>query len=546
MAPSHVTLTSHSKVGKARVKMRPISQWLAIVMVRLTGHERQIVRPGIDFEWSYFWTHNIFRVYELIFGRKSGIKREMSSFLHDEKTIQVAHSWEAACALFEHSIREFFASGFKWRLIRVYVPSPAFAFAGMSHQKMDMPYVFAIARDAATDGGFAGGISTRAFNHTCTGSNLIVFGLLINDTNRVWSSASYNSVAMTQAGSDVDFGDDHACSMMYLVNPATGTHSLSMTVSGSCTMIQAAASYSGVAQSSPIDNTAQSTSTTDPLAVSVTVNTANSWIIAVVGFQQNTASVTAGANTSHLVNMDSGTRFSGWDTNSAQTTGSKTMNFDPDTAAGFVGALLVAFKAVVSDVSISVSDQLSITDAVTRLLQSFVSVSDQLNVSESVSRSTLLFINTSDQLTVTDTATVQGGTFNISVSDQLTLTDVASVLVPFLIINVSDQLTLTDVISVALAVDISVSDSVTISESTSETLVSNISVSDQLTVTDTASIANILNISVSDQLTVTDSATIRPSDKVAGLIILRGNDQNLPVTLTEQEYPLGMKDQAQM
>lgn len=210
-----------------------------------------------------------------------------------------------------------------------------------------------------------------------------------------------------------------------------------------------------------------------------------------------------------------------------------------------------------TDLSISVSDQVNITESVSMVLISLINTSDQLNISESVLRLSILNINVNDQITVTDTATVESGTFNISVSDQINVSESVTMLIPFLNINISDQLTMTESVSTALAVDISVSDQLNITESVSNILILNVNVFDQLSVSESVSMASILNISVSDQLTITESKTVLPSDKVTGLIVLRGQDQSLPVTFTEQdqnlpilltknEYPLGMTDQAQM
>ncbi len=134
--------------------------------------------------------------------------------------------------------------------------------------------------------------------------------------------------------------------------------------------------------------------------------------------------------------------------------------------------------------SVSVSDQLNITESVTMLRISFVNTSDQLNITESVTLVRISNISVFDNITITETLTMQGGN-SINVFDSITITESVTMFLPILIVNVSDQLNIT--------------------ENVSRTF----------------------------------------SDRVKGLSIMRGQDQSLPVTMTAQEYPLGFKDDAQ-
>ena len=186
----------------------------------------------------------------------------------------------------------------------------------------------AIARDTST-AAWASSDSVT-YSHTCTGSDLILIVGWSVDNSRTFSSCTYNGVSMTQIGTDVSAGDDHRVGLAYLVAPATGANNIILTLSGSGTIQAQAASYTGAAQSGQPDNNTSETTTDDPNAVSLTVNTADSWMLAQI-YTKGNSTVSAGSNTSLVIggSLD-GSRVGFFDTNSAQSTGSQTMNFDPD------------------------------------------------------------------------------------------------------------------------------------------------------------------------------------------------------------------------
>src|SRR5205085_12355012 len=77
------------------------------IMAVVTGAPRYVT----DVEWSSkSWTHNVFRLYELSFGRRWGIRPELTSALGiDEKGRETVtyqfHSFEAIVAHIEARIR---------------------------------------------------------------------------------------------------------------------------------------------------------------------------------------------------------------------------------------------------------------------------------------------------------------------------------------------------------------------------------------------------------------------------------------------------------
>src|SRR5882724_4969461 len=92
--------------------------FLAFLFAKITNTTRYF--PEVV--WSgNSWTHNSFRMYEMVVGRKVGIRREVSTHYNQDtkKHIQHAHTFEAKCALFETSIRAWC----KYRIpLKVHIP----------------------------------------------------------------------------------------------------------------------------------------------------------------------------------------------------------------------------------------------------------------------------------------------------------------------------------------------------------------------------------------------------------------------------------------
>lgn len=136
----------------------------------------------------------------------------------------------------------------------------------------------AIARDAVSNGG-ALGASPKAFNHTCTGSNLILFVSVFCLANSTTTSVTYNGVSMTQIGTQNTTGDGYAVFIFYLINPATGSNSVSITTS-SGTTTGVAHSYTGAKQSAQPDANGTTTATAaTSITGTLTTIADNCWMV---------------------------------------------------------------------------------------------------------------------------------------------------------------------------------------------------------------------------------------------------------------------------
>lgn len=178
------------------------------------------------------------------------------------------------------------------------------------------------------------------------------------------------------------------------------------------------------------------------------------------------------------------------------------------------------------DLSINISDAVSVAEAITMLLQSFINASDAVSIAESVSVSNanLGGISVSDAVSVSETVTLEFILF-ISLSDSVSVSESITVSNPDLGgISVSDAVTITESVTVSNANlgGISVSDAITVSESISLELVILLSVSDAIAVSESVSLSTALgNISVSDSIAVAESKTMLITAISFGLAYMR-------------------------
>lgn len=246
--------------------MRYLLHYLAYF---LTRQPRQVVRAGVDFEWSNkSWTHNVFRVFELVFGRRAGIRCEAWSWKDSKgKEYHVAYTFEATCALIETAVRKWFAER---QTFRISVPTVELA-GGVRFPAS--PYLFAIATDA-----FSGIANSASVSHTCTGSNLVLVSFVTGDVADNLTGYTYAGTNMVQAGKKQETADRWFYSYV-LATPATGANNITDT--GLTYRSKGGLSYSGCSQTGQPDShnelNNQGPSTT--FTATTTVVASNCWIV---------------------------------------------------------------------------------------------------------------------------------------------------------------------------------------------------------------------------------------------------------------------------
>jgi len=179
---------------KTLKQIKSIRHILPVLMILLTRKNRYL--PEI--EWSSkSWTHNIFRLYEMLFWRKEGIRREVSSYGFVEDGVayqyQFAHSLEASLAIPEELFREWVKNLFRPIRAKIWIPQ----FAPVGGFSPQMPYLFAIARNTST-----ASANNTAFPitvaHTITGSNTYLAAGIDNESADGVTGVTMNGVSMTQ------------------------------------------------------------------------------------------------------------------------------------------------------------------------------------------------------------------------------------------------------------------------------------------------------------------------------------------------------------
>lgn len=185
------------------------------------------------------------------------------------------------------------------------------------------PAFSAIAIDSTTAGNYASsGVNT--WSHTCAGSNLLLTVNVWSDNASV-TAVTYNGVSMTLGAS---FHGTYYISTYYLINPATGAHSVSLNGVGQT--ITTSISYTGAKQSGQFDATTSGLHTTGAVSGdTVTVVANNSWVIGVysntIGSADFPGTGTAGStlNTQRLLGPIGFTGYmQSYDTNGPVSSGS--------------------------------------------------------------------------------------------------------------------------------------------------------------------------------------------------------------------------------
>ena len=149
-------------------------------------------------------------------------------------------------------------------------------------------------------------------------------------SGRTVSAVTYNGVALTKLNSITAAVESSTQDgeLWYLIAPATGSHTIAVTLTGSVShSASSAMSYTGVDQSSPIDssNTGQNNSGTATFTLSTTVAKSNCWLVGGV-MARDSGPPAAGTGTT-LRGLNSGSWTTGGDSNGTVGTGSQSLVF---------------------------------------------------------------------------------------------------------------------------------------------------------------------------------------------------------------------------
>ena len=173
----------------------------------------------------------------------------------------------------------------------------------------------AVAFDNSADSTWQSNVSSYTYSHTNTGDHLImlvwVFHLEATDLDRDVSGITYNSVSLTEVRSE-DSGADVAGSVWYLLNPATGSNTIAVTLVGNnLSTVSQVVSLTGANQATPEADNGQFLSSGTSVTTSVTTIADNAWVVDGVALHTlNVLTVDAGQtereNSNNASNAESG------------------------------------------------------------------------------------------------------------------------------------------------------------------------------------------------------------------------------------------------
>lgn len=170
--------------------------------------------------------------------------------------------------------------------------------------------------------------------------------------------------------------------------------------------------------------------------------------------------------------------------------------------------------ASVSDLSISVSDSITITESVGRMLESYINTSESITVTESVGRML---------------------ESRFAVSESITVADTPGIIIPELYLSASDSITVTEAVAPELISNITVSDSITITENIGGMCDSSIAVSDSITISESFDPEQVSHINVSDEITISEATLINFEEGSVGEMESVSVSESVAVVLSDPQ-----------
>lgn len=210
----------------------------------------------------------------------------------------------------------------------------------------------AIAFDAATANSSVSSVTSYSFNHTATGSNLVMVMFAFTNIATqadIVTSMTYNSVGATRIATQVITGYQNSRLYAYgLIAPATGTNSATVNLNTADFPEMYVTTYTGAAQSGLPDASTSSDSagaTVASLTETLTTIANNSWLVGVA--RSNTGII--GGSTNATSRATVGLNGITADSNAAITpAGSTTQVFTSSGANALMGAITVSVAPFVA------------------------------------------------------------------------------------------------------------------------------------------------------------------------------------------------------
>lgn len=204
-----------------------------------------------------------------------------------------------------------------------------------------LPLSLAIAYDSDAAGAATNGTTSQTVSLTVPGGSTALLSAVVADSSDVITGVTWNGSALTLIQKSNVVGGDRWIYQHHIGSPASGTHNLIASASGSVYIGVCGSSYTGSVTTIPTVF-AISTTDTSPQTISVTVGVANSWLIG--AGRSQAADVTAGTGTTRRAGdgFGGGAGIAGiFDSNGALATGSRSLQV---TGASTVGLGVAALE----------------------------------------------------------------------------------------------------------------------------------------------------------------------------------------------------------
>ena len=188
----------------------------------------------------------------------------------------------------------------------------------------------AIGFNAASDSGAKEATNSWSWTHTSTGSNLVMvqdISWYHNSDNITISSNTYNSVSLTHQISQARADNCWKASIYTLVNPSTGSNTVSITFSSNTYGKAGTQTFSGCNTTNPVDVTGSTTGTSTTPTKSVTTNYANSFLVDCYTSSWNTDSNAPTPGTGQTLNWENHSSTAGRDAGSSRKATTSTGNY---------------------------------------------------------------------------------------------------------------------------------------------------------------------------------------------------------------------------
>lgn len=259
--------------------LKALPPWL---MVRLTGHPRELKRMS-DFTFPKgMWVHTAFRMWEVVFGRRAGIRPEMASWVnYDGSEGRAFYTWEKLFMFMEHTIRAFFRMP---RIVPFKIYLPVFA-SPQGMPMMGAPYLLAIAYVTQANHQGGSGATLTITNMVVASGNILLACVQTNasTTNTPITGIVFNtSETMTQIITDFNTTSTKVTEDLWqILAPTATTASIVATSSHNpeANFYGTGLAYSGAKTSGLITNSASNKGHGSPCTVTVTGTTSTSWLV---------------------------------------------------------------------------------------------------------------------------------------------------------------------------------------------------------------------------------------------------------------------------